>query len=423
MSTTSVLNGMDAENGVIPAGIYSDQEIFDLEMEKVFTRSWLFLAHESQFSKPGDFFRTYMGLDEVLVVLQKDGTFKAFLNQCRHRGARLCRADKGNSKAFTCPYHGWTYGTAGELMGITAEEVVVMDKLDKQTLSAIPVPRMHIYCGLIFGCWDENVAPFEESLGEFKWWADGVFNRTEAGTEVIGGVHKWVVPANWKLAAEQFTSDIYHFTITHASGVLAYVPEGAPPPELPTGRQGFSLEGHGGGFGANTDFYDAFGAMTVGKNWAKYFSEQQREEANNRLGKARGETFLSVHMNLFPNLGYLQTNQTLRVWHPRGPNEIEVWAWTLVDKDAPAEAKEEVRRSTTRTFGTSGVFEQDDSENWAEVMRSLRGPIGKRTNFYAGLGKHETRDPSGQTEGMSDSIVSESAARAFYGRWHKLMTS
>ena len=111
---TDVRPLVDAEKGLISRRIFIEDDIYQQELENIFARCWMFLCHESQVPNPGDFFATYMGEDPVLVWRDTQGKVNAFLNQCRHRGNRLCRADVGNASSFTCSYHGWaTRTTAG----------------------------------------------------------------------------------------------------------------------------------------------------------------------------------------------------------------------------------------------------------------------------------------------------------------------
>ena len=129
---------VDIEQGLVSRRIFIEPEIYAQELEQIFARCWLFLCHESQIPQPGDFFSTSMGEDPVLVVRDSQGQVHAFLNVCRHRGNRLCRADPGNAATFTCAYHGWTYGNDGQLVGVPYLREAYHGELDREQWGLMP---------------------------------------------------------------------------------------------------------------------------------------------------------------------------------------------------------------------------------------------------------------------------------------------
>ena len=412
----------DMDEGVLSPRIYTDPDIHQLELERVFSRAWVLLCPEQQIPSRGDFFNTYVGADRVLVARQKDGSIKALLNQCRHRGNELVRPDSGNAKMFTCSYHGWSYDLAGNLRNVPHEDIVFPDGFDKAPWGCASMAQVETYKGLVFGTWDPTAPPLLEYLGDAAWYLDMMLDRFEGGLELMGGVNKWVVKANWKVIAEQFVNDMLHPEMTHISAFLASIPPGADVSkyQLPTtGRQFTSLNGHGMGFWTDGPVLE----LTLGEDVKKWQMETSYASAVERIGKARADVHIA-HANIFPTTIVLPGFNTLRTVHPLSPNETEIWSWNFAPAAAPADIKKKWASGTQRAFGAGGLFETDDSAVWAGVQRTLRGVMGRRNPFNVQMGDRINRGPDPDYPGrVTHRAYSEVAARGFYNRWVDMLTT
>lgn len=288
------------EQGVYPQWVMTDPEIFELEKERIFGHTWLYLAHETELKKPGDFVTRWMVHDPVLLVKNRDGEIKAFLNSCTHRGTILCAADRGNSRAFTCPYHGWTFNMDGELIDVVAGDRLYGDKMKRHEWNLRPIPRVESYHGLIFGNLDPNAMPLTEYLGDMKWYLDILLKRSDGGVEVRGTPQRWLVKANWKNTFENFTADTYHVQRGHGLSVVqardGSFPWQATPPEA---RPMFE------------------------RNLAPDQVELLKRTIVFVGGVFPNFCFLSpVHRAGEHMHNYL----TVRIWRPVGPEQVEVWS-------------------------------------------------------------------------------------------------
>jgi 3-phenylpropionate/trans-cinnamate dioxygenase alpha subunit len=143
-----------------------------------------------------------------------------------------------------------------------------------------------------------------------------------------------------------------------------------------------------------------------------------------RLGELRAHRLSPVAGTVFPNLSYLVPVlfPSVRVWHPRGPEAVDIHAWCIVDRSAPEEVKADIATTYLRNFGPGGMFEMDDSENWQLATRANRGWVTRRGHLHVGMGLgHERVEP--ELPGVTGDLISESNARAFHRRWRSLMAA
>lgn len=425
VSAETLRSLVQPDQGITHGAAYVDPDIYQLELERIFARAWLYLGHECQIPDAGDFFTTYMGEDAILVVRHKDGSIQAMINSCRHRGNKVTRADCGNAKAFQCAYHGWVYDTCGALIAVPEEDSYLCGDVALDDWPLVQVAQLDTYKGLIFATFDAGAPPLLDYLGDMTFYLDMVFDRREGGAELIGPPVKWVFDCNWKIPNENFVGDFYHANPTHVSGMYSLVKgrELDIDPAL-LASDGVEISpgnGHGTGFffpdeENRQDVTDVIMGAKVNE-----YLDATRPEVAERLGAFRA-SIRGGHASLFPNFSYLPGINTLRVWHPRGPGRTEVWTWCVVDKAAPPETKAAWRRDTIRTFSAAGLFEMEDGENWNAAHSALRGYVTRQQPlcYKAGLGHERTFE---EMPGVAGFVYSDANQRAWQRRWLEFMTS
>ena len=427
--TQSFLKGyVDPKNGAVSREVYVNEEIYRIEQERVFARVWLFLGHESQIQKPGDYFVSRMGEESVILTRDRQGEIHAFLNSCMHRGMKVCRYDEGNTPVFTCPYHGWSYGLDGSLVGVPYFKEAYHSELKKEEWGLVEVGQIANYKGTIWATWDPKAPSFEEYLGTSKLYYDILVDGrdgTPGGSEAVAGVQKWKTPANWKSAAENACGDGYH-NISHRSVDLVGIgPSGGRGrrDDETGGTRRLAISspefGHGALTGEQLGDYPWPPAFQNDPEVAQYYEHCYYERQKN-LGK--GARVLGGVGNIFPNMSYWSRQpRRMVVWHPAGSSqEAEYWSWGLVDKNAPQKVKDMLRHYAMRYSGPGGLTEEDDMENWNYATKASKGTIAKRHpyNYQIGMGRINENDhlPGRVVEGTS-----EQNQFGLYSFWAELM--
>lgn len=434
----TLVSGMaaDLDRGLVPLRVYNDPDVYRAEMTRIFGRTWVFVAHESELPTPGDYVARTIGEDPFIVARDEDGVIRVLFDSCRHRGTQICAADKGNTSHFRCPYHGWTYNNAGALVGIPNRKQAYPG-LDPAEWGLLPAPQVECYRGLIFACLDPDTPPLLDHLGDYRWYLDIHLGLAPAGMEVIGDPHRWLIDADWKSGAENFAGDSYHTQSLHRS-----IPE-----------IGLTSKAVAGSAGGSNDVHvtECSGHSTSIRRldpdqspfWA-YPPEVQALFRDNgltpeQLDLARRSV---VHTGtVFPNLSLIHLGGTddpakppaaylsLRQWQPRGPGRMEAWSWVLVPKGSPEEYKRRALKVAVATFSPSGNFEQDDSVVWGRVTRPAGGVFAAKAgillNYQMGLPDMSlTRELDGWPGPgvVYDSNLEEGVQRTFFRHWIRMMS-
>lgn len=418
---------VDTSTGRQSRVIYSSDEIYRQELERIYGRCWLFLAHTSQIPKPNDYFRTFMGEDDVIVIRQKDGLVRAFLNSCTHRGNRICRADRGNAKAFTCNYHGWSFAPDGSLAGVPLENEAYFGELDRSKFGLVPVTKVAEYKGLIFGCFDPEAPSLEDYLGDAKFFLDVWLDAMPGGTSLVGETQKIVLDTNWKLPVENVCGDGYHLGWAHAGAMMAV--QSMDIAGLSVGNSSANLEG--GLSVAGMNGHMALTALDGVSGYAFYpepkpmldYLEANRPKAIERLGRLRGEQLWGSQINvtIFPNLQFLPGLNWFRVYHPKGSGRIEQWTWAMVENDMPEEIKATILDNQCLTFGVAGLFDNDDGDNLAACTEQSGGWRTAQMDVYTNMALGRSGPREGFPGDIAAGLVSEHNQRYFYRRWQEHM--
>ena len=392
---------IDTDFREVSLRVLTDPALYQLEMERLFTRAWTIVGHEDEVPNPGDYVTRFIGEDPVIVNRQPAGSINVMLNVCSHRGTKLCRGDAGNFERFQCPYHGWAFDCDGSFLGAPVAKEQMHGNLRPKSELGLRKAKVGIYAGMIFATFDEQAPSLDEYLGESKWYLDLIWRRRESGMTVLGPPQRYVIKANWKCAAEQAAGDNFHAISLHRSIFeMVGIPSG---PELLYGAAGASKYGWMHCFDSRAAFARImqFAGMDVSNaktplevlsifppagmsedmvpDLAKRFSPEQLwmlAEYRPTVGFLWPNIMIFCFPQPLPD-GRLGANISWRVFVPKGPEHFEVFSWFLIERDSSDELKDRVRRAGLNNFGISGLTESDDADVWPFQTEVSRGGIAR----------------------------------------------
>jgi phenylpropionate dioxygenase-like ring-hydroxylating dioxygenase large terminal subunit len=415
--------------------IYTDQAIFDAEMTHIFGGTWVYLAHESQIPNPNDYVTAKLGLRPLIMTRDNSGTIRALYNRCTHRGTTLCRWDKGNTRSFQCPYHGWNFFNNGKLRGVPWADGYAEKLVQNPKFNLAQVPRVESYRGFIFGTLNLDALPLIEHLGPIKKPIDEWLDRNPGGKVIVCEANRFRFNGNWKLAYDN-SGDGYHVIFSHrslldtenrfkdenAKGMSYYK---SAPDEQPMYIQYMgnghhfkdkrpNLESRPGGLWDIESLHP--GMEHVEQKLRARFGDR----ANGILDLAGSEP---VNINVFPNLSLLGNH--IQVFHPISIGETDtVWYGTKIE-DFDGTLGEDVltdintlRMRTQEGFPNFG--EVDDLTNFEQIQRGMSCLEDEWIYMHRGLGIpnriHEL--PDGTIKGPA---TDELFMREYIREWKRLM--
>ncbi|UWR39537.1 benzoate 1,2-dioxygenase large subunit [Sulfitobacter sp. W074] len=375
----------DPENGVFRCrrDIFTDEEMFELEIKHIFEGNWIYMAHESQIPNPGDYFTLTMGRTPVVITRDKDGELHALVNACSHRGAQLCRFKRRNQKTFTCPFHGWTFSNTGKLLkvkdpkGAGYPEQFNTDGSHDLT----KVAKFESYRGFLFGSLSEDVQPLKDYLGDACKMIDMIVDQADEGLEVLRGSSTYTYDGNWKLQAEN-GADGYHVSAVHWNYVATTAhrtDDGKEDDIKATDASKWAKQR--GGFHAYEN-----GHILLWTEWADPTNRpgySRLEEWTEKHGETKADWMVGVLRNLclYPNVFLMdQFSSQIRVFRPISVNETEVTIYCIAPKGESQEARTRRIRQYEDFFNASGMATPDDTEEFRATQRGYAGAAHAKWN-------------------------------------------
>ena len=411
---------------------YKNPEVFEHEKQLIFGRCWLYVGHRTEIPKPGDYVTRRVGGRDLIFARNRKGEVVALVNSCTHRGATVCREARGNTKVFTCPYHGWTFDTTGKLVSTFMSEGYRKDLNEDGQLDLPRPAKLDNYRGFYFVNYNPKAIALSDYLSGARAVIDSYCDQAAEGDEglyVVGGEHAYSIRANYKYLIEN-SYDGYHVVPTHASYIeyLTARARGTGDAAMVAGTAaGFRSRGSAKGVGNGHGLLASF--VPTGRpvaHWLEVWGPKVKEQVDAnyarllaKYGKERADYLAIMQKNLviFPNL-VINDNVglTVRAIEPVSANHITVRAWGLGHRGDPAELLAIRLDNFSNFLGPAGFGSADD----IEMLELCQQGIEHSSTEWSELSK-------GMDVNAADLRIQEGAPddecqmQAYWTQWDRVM--
>lgn len=416
--------------------VYTDPEIFALEMERIFGRAWVLVGHDSQIRDEGDWIRTAIGLRDVVAIRGLDGEIRVLHNRCPHRGMAVCVPPKGGGRRLVCPYHGWAFDPAGRLLGVPQPGGYDNGfDIGDARHSMAAVARVESYRGFVFASLAAEGPTLTDYLGEICDTLDNFCDRAPDGeVEMVDAPLRQTFEGNWKLHMEN-SVDAVHPGFVHQSSVDAakdYIADTGASETADQAIQmfnanGFTLNewdsigihGYDGGHVFMDGFYrggiiDPDRKDPVFQEYKARMTAAYGEEGMNRIF-AR-ETFNNL---IYPNISINTRFQQLRVIRPVSVDRTDIHSYVFRLRGAPEEMfHTAVKFVSTANSPASPVLADD-----LAVFEQLQIALNSEGIEWIDLSRRSGCEEPFGNRGRSDRATSELPMRTMLGAWRRYMAA
>jgi phenylpropionate dioxygenase-like ring-hydroxylating dioxygenase large terminal subunit len=415
--------------------VYTNDELFRLEMEQLWSNTWIYVGHDSQIPDAGDYYATHIGAQPVMMVRQNDGSVRVLRNRCSHKGAKLVSDAQGSvgqnpgGKFFRCPYHAWTYRLDGSLRGVPLKGAYANTRFDEcEAAAGLEAVTHEVYRGFVFARLAPKGIGFAEYFGGSLSSIDYMADRSPEGEmEIAGGVLRYTHDSNWKMFVENL-NDTMHPMVAHesAAGTAKRLWADKPPDE-PKPMAIEQLVPFASGYG----FFDKMGVRVFdnGHSYSgvhfsihsSYAALPGYEDAMTaRYGEERARDILgTVRHNTvyYPSLTVKGAIQAIRVVRPISVNKTVIESWTFRLKGAPAELLQRTVTYTRLINSPLSVVGHDDQYCYSVIQDGLQSGGNEWVNLQRDYDPAEIGPPDLTVNGTS-----EISMRNQFRAWQRFMT-